>query len=161
MKEKTLSVSAIKEGTVIDHIAAGEALKIVNLLHLLEHKHPVTLGLNLKSQSMGLKDIIKVENIILTESQASQIAIFSQNATVNLIENYKVTKKFPVQLPHEIEGIFICPNPRCVTHSEKIKTHFTLKENNSHLLLRCYFCEKIFSRGELHSQIELKFPFDV
>ncbi|MBS0624426.1 MAG: aspartate carbamoyltransferase regulatory subunit [Verrucomicrobia bacterium] len=153
MKEKTLSVSAIKEGTVIDHIAAGQALKIVRLLKLNAHEHQVTLGLNLKSGSMGLKDIIKVENMHLNERQAAQIAVFSPSATVNVIENYKVSKKFRVELPRDIAGILVCPNRQCVTHVEPVSSVFIVQENNSRVVLRCRFCEKSFSRDELHEKV--------
>lgn len=152
MKEKTLSVSAIKEGTVIDHIAAGQALKIIRLLRLAEENR-VTVGLNLKSRTKGLKDIIKIENVFLTEHQAAQIAIFSPSATVNVIENYAVSKKFRVQLPEAIAAVLACPNTRCISHIEKIPTLFTLEENNSHVILRCKYCEKLFSRDEMKERI--------
>lgn len=148
MKEKTLSVSAIKEGTVIDHIQAGQSLKIIRLLRLAEENR-VTVGLNLKSRTKGLKDIIKIENVFLTEHQAAQIAIFSPAATVNVIENYAVSKKFRVQLPEAIAAVLSCPNPRCITNIEKIPTLFTLEENNSHVILRCKYCEKLFSRDDM------------
>ncbi len=153
MKEKTLSVSAIKEGTVIDHIVAGKALKIIRLLKLASEQKRVTVGLNLKSGSIGLKDIIKVENVTLSPAQADQIAIFSPQATVNVIENYKVAKKFHVQLPEAIAAALSCPNSRCITNGEKIPTLFTVEENNSHVTLRCKYCEKLFSRDEMDEKI--------
>ena len=151
-KEKTLSVSAIKEGTVIDHIRAGQALKIIRLLRLNANENRVTVGLNLKSKSIGLKDIIKVENVFLTESQAAQIAIFSSSATVNVIKNYDVAKKFKVQMPEAIGAVLGCPNVRCITNAEKIPTLFTVEENNSHVILRCKYCEKLFSRDQMHEK---------
>ena len=153
MKEKTLSVSAIKEGTVIDHIRAGQALKIIRLLHFAENQRRVTVGLNLKSQSTGLKDIIKIEDVFLTPSQAAQIAIFSSSATVNVIENYKVAKKFRVEMPEAIASVLACPNSRCVTNAESLPTLFTVEENNSHVILRCHFCEKFFSRDEMKERL--------
>ena len=144
MIEQTLSVSAIKEGSVIDHIKAGAALHIIRLLKFAENGQRVTVGLNLKSRSMGLKDLIKIENCFLTPIQAAQIAIFAPKATVNVIEDYKVAKKFPVQMPEAIRGILSCPNLRCVTLSESIPTLFTVEENHRSVLLRCRFCEKTF-----------------
>lgn len=146
MKEKTLSVSAIKEGTVIDHIQAGQALKIIRLLGFSANENRVTVGLNLKSHSTGLKDIIKIENVFLTESQAAQIAIFSPSATVNVIENYKVAKKFRVRMPEAIAAVLFCPNSRCITNAETVPTFFSVEENNQHITLRCKYCEKIFPR---------------
>ncbi|HSX11573.1 MAG TPA: aspartate carbamoyltransferase regulatory subunit, partial [Chlamydiales bacterium] len=122
LKEKTLSVSAIKEGTVIDHIRAGQALKIIRLLRLNANENRVTVGLNLRSQSVGLKDIIKIENVFLTESQAAQIAIFSPQATVNVIQNYGVAKKFKVEMPEVTAAVLACPNARCITNVERVPT---------------------------------------
>jgi len=149
---RMLSVSAIKEGTVIDHVAVGNALKIISLLKLADNEACVTVGLNLKSQSMGLKDLIKVENLTLTPTHAAQIAIFSPRATINVIVNYKVAKKFPVQMPEAIQSVLNCPNDRCITHSEPVQTLFTVEENNGSVLLRCRFCEKLFSQNIVHEK---------
>lgn len=149
-KEKTLSVSAIKEGTVIDHIRAGQALKIIRVLRLNANENRVTVGLNLKSQSVGLKDIIKIENVFLTESQAAQIAIFSPTATVNVIQNYEVAKKFHVEMPETVAGCLACPNLRCITNAERVPTLFIVEENDSHAILRCKYCEKLFTRDQMH-----------
>lgn len=152
MKEKTLSVAAIKEGTVIDHIRAGQALKIIRLLHLNANENRVSVGLNLKSKSVGLKDLIKIENVFLTESQAAQIAIFSPNATVTVIKNYEIEKKFKVQMPIAIAEALSCPNVRCIAHAEKVPTFFTIEENKEQIVLRCKYCEKIFSRDQMHEK---------
>lgn len=155
IKEKTLSVSAIKEGTVVDHIRAGQALKIIRLLRLDANGNRVTVGLNLKSKSLGLKDIIKVENIFLTEGQAAQIAIFSPAATVNVIQNYELAKKFKVQMPEAIGSVLACANPRCITNTERIPTLFTVEENHHHVILRCRYCEKHFTRDQMHEKVLL------
>ena len=154
MKEKTLSVSAIKDGTVIDHIRAGQALKIIKLLRLNANENRVSVGMNLKSKSVGLKDLIKIENVFLTESQAAQIAIFSPNATVTVIQNYEIAKKFKVQMPEAIGSVLACPNVRCVAHVERVPTLFTVEENNEQIILRCKYCEKLFTRDQMHEKAQ-------
>jgi aspartate carbamoyltransferase regulatory subunit len=144
LTEKTLSVSAIKEGTVIDHIAPGQALSLIRHLKFAEEGMRITIGLNLRSASGALKDLIKLEGVFLTETQASQIAVFSPMATVNVIEDYKVAKKFRVRLPERIEGLLVCPNSSCITHAEKLCTVFKVEENNRQVLLLCNYCEKTF-----------------
>ncbi len=104
------------------------------------------MGLNLKSKSIGLKDLIKVESLSLSAAHAAEIAILASTATINVIENYKVARKFQVQMPEAICSLLACPNPRCITHSEPVQTLFTVEENRHSILLRCRFCEKIFSR---------------
>jgi len=152
IKEKILSVSAIKNGTVIDHISAGAALKIIKILRLTADGTRVTMGLNLKSGSQGLKDIIKVENVFLTEAQSAQIAVFAPNATVSVIKDYEVEKKFKVQMPEAIAAVLACGNPRCITNGQKVPTLFIVEENNNHILLRCKHCEKHFSREQIHEK---------
>ncbi len=99
---KTLSVAAIKDGTVIDHIPAGFALIILQLLKLAITKHRISLGLNLSSSSMGLKDLIKIENRALTEKESRDIAVFAPKATINIIKNYQLANKMSAKLPSEI-----------------------------------------------------------
>jgi len=151
MKEKTLFVSAIEEGTVIDHIEPGAALKIVQLLHLSNPTHPVTIGLGLKSRSLGKKDLIKIDQLFFNEEQCSQIALFSPHATINIIQNYAVLKKFKVQMPDHIQAILTCPNPCCIGHFEQIPTLFHVEGTDEKVLLRCKYCEKLFYKEEMSS----------
>jgi aspartate carbamoyltransferase regulatory subunit len=103
----------------------------------------VTIGLNLKSPLLGLKDLIKVEHVYLTEKQTAQVALFSPSATVNVIRDYKVTEKYKVQLPEEIAAVLSCPNRMCITNLEKVETRFFILESQGKVRLRCSFCEKI------------------
>ncbi len=147
--KSTLSVAAIKNGTVIDHITAGQGLSIVNLLGLSQNHQQVTIGLNLPSKNMGYKDLVKVEGQELTKNDVDRVAILAPTATINIIKGYDVTKKFTVTVPGKIEGLFACPNPVCITNHEAMTTIFATIQNKKDLQLRCEFCEKIFSRTEL------------
>jgi aspartate carbamoyltransferase regulatory subunit len=146
---KKFSVAAIKEGTVIDHIPAGQALKIIHLLRITQQNYKLTLGLHLNSPSMEYKDIIKIENRFLSEKEAQDIAVFAPNATINIIENYHVSSKITAQLPKVICNILLCPNPRCITQNEPIDTLFSVEEFKQKIFLRCCFCEKNFERDEI------------
>lgn len=146
---KTLPVAAIKDGTVIDHISIGAAVILLQLLKLTTDRNCVSLGLNLSSTSMGLKDLIKIENRFLTEKEAHDIAVFAPQATINIIKNYKLVTKIKAQLPREVEGVLVCPNPRCITHDPQVVTLFHVEEHKHQVLLKCHFCEKIFERGAI------------
>jgi len=146
---KTVSVAAIKDGTVIDHIPPGQALKLIYLLQLSEQRFKVTLGLHLSSSSMGHKDILKIEDRFLTEKEAHDVAVFAPNATINIIKNYTVSSKIQAKLPETVKKILICPNLRCITKQEKIETLFTVEEFKQKVHLRCFFCEKIFERDAI------------
>lgn len=145
----TLSVAAIKNGTVIDHITAGHALRIVRLLNLSGQGNTVTVGLNLPSRQLTQKDLIKVENRELTPNEANEIAILSPHATINIIKNYTVTKKFSVTLPGMIEGVIVCPNPACITNHEKMPTKFRVEANKKMVQVRCQYCEKSFRESDI------------
>lgn len=142
VKEEKLSVSAIKEGSVIDHIPAGQGLKLLKLLNLAKHHTKVTVGLNLPSLSMGYKDLIKVEEYIISSEVAGQIAIFAPRATLVLISNYLVIKKEKVELPSHIVGILSCNNPRCITNHEAVETKFSVKRLGKRVELTCNYCDK-------------------
>ncbi|MBS0603496.1 MAG: aspartate carbamoyltransferase regulatory subunit [Verrucomicrobia bacterium] len=146
---KTLSVAAIKDGTVIDHIPAGAAVIILQLLKLFPGKHRVSLGLNFNSTSMGFKDLIKIENRFLTEKEAHDIAAFAPHATINTIKNYKLVSKLSAKMPEEVARILVCPNLRCITNCQSADTLFHVEEHKNQVLLRCHFCEKIFERKEI------------
>ena len=147
MREKTpkdlraFRVFAIKEGTVIDHIDAGSALKIIRILNLADEQKIVSVGLNFSSKGLGMKDIIKVEKRELTPDEINRVAIFAPHATINIIRDFKVTKKFKVQIPDSIHNVIVCPNPKCVTNVEKITTRFTRIETG---LYKCEYCEKTY-----------------
>lgn len=146
MGNKNLQVEAIQNGTVIDHIPAGQGIKILKHLHLLESQVRVTVGFNLPSKAMGLKDIIKVESRLFSKGEANELAIFAPHATINIIKDYKVEKKAEMALPPSIKGFFSCPNSNCITHDEPIASHFLLSERQDMAVLRCKYCEKAFTR---------------
>ncbi len=149
MSEKTLSVSAIQDGTVIDHITQGSALILIRLLKLTAEENRVTVGLNLSSRSMGHKDIIKITDRYLTEKEAGDVAVFAPLATLSLIRNYKVEKKMKAKLPDVVKDILVCPNPCCITRVEPVETLFFVEEFKQKIFLRCDFCEKFFERSEI------------
>ena len=141
-----MEVRAIRRGTVIDHIAAGDGLKILNRLQLVDDKIRLTVGLNLPSAQLGAKDIIKVENWIFSRDEANELALLAPDATVNLIEDYSVASKFKMELPAELHGIFSCPNSNCVSHSEPVDSRFTVHADAAKVRLRCHYCEKLFNK---------------
>lgn len=152
---KTLSVSAIQNGTVIDHINTGMALRIIHMLGLLEKKYQVTVGMNLTSKSIGLKDLIKIENHNLKNDEANKIMVFAPNATINIIKNFEVVEKIITQLPPDISGVFACPNASCITHVEQIDSFFTVQEQGKKVKLMCKYCEKEFDRNQVKVKVKI------
>lgn len=150
-----LPVSAIKNGTVIDHIAVGQAFRIIHLLSLESKKNKVTIGLYLPSQRMGEKDLIKIEDRVLTDSESSEIRVFAPLATINVIQNFKVSSKLKTHLPAQMKKVFICPNSACITHTESVSSCFYIAEERSRIKLTCHYCEKIYDRDQVKVNIYL------
>jgi aspartate carbamoyltransferase regulatory subunit len=140
-----MTVEAIAHGTVIDHIPAGKGVRILRFFQLTEGDERITVGLNLRSKNSQVKDIIKVENTELSTEQANQLALFAPNATVNLIDNYKVVEKYRVTLPKQIHSVLSCPNSNCISHDEPVHSRFYVATKNAQVKLKCHYCEKSFS----------------
>jgi aspartate carbamoyltransferase regulatory subunit len=143
-----LMVEAIANGTVIDHIAPGQAINILRMFKFLSRNTELTVGFNLRSGALGKKDLIKIADVTFSPSQTEQLAILAPNATVNEIKDYKVVDKYNLRLPHETVGDFACPNSNCVTHIEKGATpRFIIRtDKDGTVMMRCHYCEREFSR---------------
>ena len=109
MENSKLSVEAIEQGTVIDHIPAGKGLAILRQFKLLHYGSAVTVGFNLPSKTQGSKDIIKVSGVWLDANAANRLALFAPEAVVNKIDQFKVIDKQHLSLPDEISEVFCCP----------------------------------------------------
>jgi aspartate carbamoyltransferase regulatory subunit len=137
-----LKVSAIKDGTVIDHIPAEKLFNVINILNLDKIDTLITFGTNLESKQHGKKAIIKIANKFFKGDEINRIALVTPNAKLNIIKNYKVIEKKNVVVPDEIEGIVKCVNPKCITNNENVKTKFTVVDKKD-IKLKCHYCEKI------------------
>ncbi|SJN57723.1 aspartate carbamoyltransferase regulatory subunit [Vibrio ruber] len=145
-KDSQLQVEAIKNGTVIDHIPAQIGIKVLKLFDMHHSSQKVTIGLNLPSSALGIKDLLKIENVFINESQANKLALYAPHATVNQIENYKVVKKLALKLPQRVNNVFACPNTNCISHDEPVESSFSIVEKKQDIRLKCKYCEKVFSR---------------
>jgi len=141
-------VRKIENGSVIDHIAVGKGLKVINILNINPYETAVLL-MNVPSKKLGRKDIVKIENRKLTSDEVNKISLIAPNATLNIIENEKIKEKRKVILPDVLENIIKCPNMNCITNSnEPIKTKFFV-EKKGPVKLRCFYCEKLFNSEEI------------
>jgi aspartate carbamoyltransferase regulatory subunit len=143
MAEVELRVKPIKNGTVIDHIAGGQALNVLKILSISGTTDAtVSVVMNVESKKLGKKDIVKVEDRELKEEEVNKIALIAPAATINIIRDYSVVEKRTVDLPDEIVGVVRCQNPSCISNSsEPIKSRMLVKAKNP-VLLRCIYCEQ-------------------
>ena len=146
--KKESTVSAIKDGTVIDHIPGDEAFKVADILDLRGAKGITSVAANLASRIMGKKGIIKVAGKNLTKEEVDKIAIIAPNATVNIIHDYGIKEKIKVELPLIINKIVKCSNPNCITNNEKAATKFYVLRKEP-LKVRCHYCERNMDREDV------------
>lgn len=148
-EEKVYKVYAIGNGVVIDHIPAKEALKVIKVLGLMPSgKSIVTMGMNLESKKLGHKDVLKVENRMLSHAELNKIALIAPKASVNIIKDSKVVEKVKIKVPKDIISLVKCNNPQCITNHERVETIFrTIQEDP--LVIKCHFCERFIEREDI------------
>jgi aspartate carbamoyltransferase regulatory subunit len=146
--KKELSVSAIKEGTVVDHIPGKATFKVVDILDLKGIRGTISVATNLNSKTMGKKGIIKISGKDLTKEEVDKIALIAPNATVNIIKNYDVKEKINVAIPSTIKKIIKCSNPNCVTNNETVMTKFYVLGKDP-LKVKCHYCERSMVKEDI------------
>lgn len=145
---KQLSVSAIQNGTVIDHIPAKNLFKVIQILGLDTIDHLITFGTNLESKKLGKKAIIKIADKFFADDDINRIALVAPDAKLNIIRDYEVIEKKVVEVPDTIIGIAKCMNPKCITNFEPVKTRFRVVSKKN-VALKCHYCEKITNQENL------------
>ncbi|MCK4531706.1 MAG: aspartate carbamoyltransferase regulatory subunit [Candidatus Aenigmarchaeota archaeon] len=148
MNKKMLKISAINEGTVIDHISTINTFKVAEFLNLKEGEDVVTVGMNFESKKLGKKGVIKIGGRFLTKNEVNKIALIAPEANINIIKDYGVKEKFKVEIPDVIKGIIKCANTNCITNKESAKTKFHVLCKDP-LKLRCHYCERVVGKEDI------------
>ena len=134
-----MTVDEIKNGVVIDHIKAGQAMEIYRFLELDKLDCPIAIIKNAASRRMGRKDIIKIDTELSPDLSA--LGYIDASLTINVIKDGKNVAKYHPELPLKIVDIVLCKNPRCITSTEQELPHvfkLTDKESGTY---RCIYCE--------------------
>ncbi|HHT76187.1 MAG TPA: aspartate carbamoyltransferase regulatory subunit [Methanomassiliicoccaceae archaeon] len=141
---KDFRVTPIRNGTVIDHIDCGQALKVLRIIGITDSvRSTVSVLLHVPSKKDGWKDVIKVEDRELDTKEVDKISLIAPKATINIIRDFNVAEKFNVKLPDVAKGIVRCGNPNCITNmDEPVETEFIV-ESKDPIVLRCLYCDRI------------------
>ncbi len=142
---RELKVTPIRNGTVIDHLPAGSALSVCQVLGIPRggSVSTVSVVMNVPSDSQDRKDLVKVEDRELHPADLERLAVLAPEATVNLIRDYHVAEKIRPQLPEQVTGLVACPNPACISNDgEPVDPEFTVlaQDNGTEPGLECAFC---------------------
>ena len=150
MSDRELRVSKIRNGTVIDHVSGGQALNVLSILGIDGSEGlGVSVGMNVPSDRLGRKDVVKVEDRELSQSEVDVISLIAPEATINIIREFDVVEKNRVDRPESVVGLLSCPNRNCITNGgEPVKTKFDVVEEG----VRCTYCGTII-REELADHI--------
>lgn len=132
-------VNPINNGIVLDHITAGNAMKIYEALKLDELDCQVAIIKNCQSAKMGRKDILKINEII--DINFDVLGYIDPGITVNFIKDSKIYDRLHLELPEKISGIIKCKNPRCITSVEQELEHVFKLTNREKGVYRCIYCE--------------------
>lgn len=137
-----LNIDSLTNGVVIDHIKAGSGMEIYKYLRLDDLNCSVAIIKNAKSNKMGKKDIIKIEENIDVDLQI--LGFIDPNITVNIIANGEIIEKKKLSLPAEVRNVIKCKNPRCITSIEEGIEHIFRLSNPDKHVYRCIYCEQEF-----------------
>ena len=150
MEQCDLLVRRIREGTVIDHIDEGRGLQVLEAIGINGRDGSlITIALNVPSGKFRKKDIIKVENKFLKDDDTNKLAVIAPRATINIIKGYKLVEKRRAALPNEIDRIFRCSNPDCITNStEHIESVMDVVDKEG-CVLRCRYCSRVLDVSQL------------
>ncbi|MDR2344061.1 MAG: aspartate carbamoyltransferase regulatory subunit [Spirochaetaceae bacterium] len=135
-----LIIDKIKNGIVIDHIKAGQGVRVFDWLSLGKSPHTIAFVVNASSPQMGKKDIIKIYDTI--DINYDILGLIDPDITVNIIENEIVTQKITLQLPEYVENVLFCKNPRCITSTEKYIPHIFHLADRISEIYRCEYCDE-------------------
>jgi len=138
-----LRVSKIRDGTVIDHVRAGQALKVLSILGIDGSEgETVSIGMNVPSGKLARKDVVKVEGRELSQAEVDVLSLIAPAATINIIRNYEVVEKHRVARPEAVSGVLECPNANCITTGhEPVDSEFEVLDEG----VRCVYCDTLVS----------------
>ncbi|MDO5702857.1 MAG: aspartate carbamoyltransferase regulatory subunit [Lachnospiraceae bacterium] len=139
--ENSLSIGALDEGFVLDHIEAGHAMTIYRYLKLGKLDSTVAIIKNASSRKMGKKDIIKVACPI-EYIDLDVLGFIDHNITVDVIKDGKIIDKKHLSLPEQVTNVINCKNPRCITSIEQGLDQIFILADAESGLYRCRYCEE-------------------
>lgn len=135
-----MKIDSIINGIVIDHIAAGRGMRLYKLLHLDRLEDcSVAIIMNVHSEKLGRKDIIKVDAAIDLDTDV--IGYVDPNATVNIIRNGQLVEKKVIHLPEKLVNVISCKNPRCISCTEQELPQVFVLTDRENGIYRCRYCE--------------------
>ncbi|MAS88887.1 MAG: aspartate carbamoyltransferase regulatory subunit [Euryarchaeota archaeon] len=148
-------VTAIRNGTVVDHIPAGHALQVIQMLRInMTRTTPVSLVMNVPSDKLGRKDVLKVEDRELNQEELDRLALIAPTASIAIIRNHAVAEKLKIELADDLINIASCSFSNCITKNAREPLPQRLRViSRDPLEVRCYYCGRDQDLEELIENI--------
>ena len=147
-------VTKIENGTVIDRIPPGKALRILEVLGIdANYPYTIALAMRVDSRKMILKDVVKIKGKALTKHDTQKLSFIAPTATVNIIKDYMVREKLDLIIPNHVDDFVDCIYPNCISNSnEPIVSSFDVVSKDP-LILRCTYCDRLLEQKYLNRKL--------
>ena len=134
-----MNVDGVRNGIVLDHIAAGKSMEIYRLLNLDQLSCSVAVLQNVQSKKYGIKDMIKIDEMI--DINLDIIGYIDPNITINIVKENELVSKKHLSLPEKLDNVIFCKNPRCITSVEQEIVHSFRLADTEKRIYRCVYCD--------------------
>ena len=137
-----MNIDSITDGIVLDHITAGRSMEIYQYLNLSRLDCSIAIIKNVKSNKIGRKDIIKIDENI--DVNLDILGYLDPNISVSIIREGKCVEKFKLALPKQLRNVISCKNPRCITTVEEDADQLFYLADSEKQLYRCRYCDTAY-----------------
>lgn len=144
-----MNIDGVRNGIVLDHIKAGKSMIVYDYLKLSKLKCCVALIQNCQSPKMGLKDIVKIDELI--DIDLDILGYIDPGITVNYVKDGQLIGKKHLALPETLKNVIKCKNPRCITSTEQELPHIFRLDDRENGIYRCIYCDVIGEANTLGS----------
>ncbi|MBR0139607.1 MAG: aspartate carbamoyltransferase regulatory subunit [Firmicutes bacterium] len=134
-----MNIDPIQNGVVIDHITAGQGMRLYELLGLEKLDCSVAIIKNAVGRRGLKKDIIKIDRAV--DLDLDVIGYVDPGVTVNFIKDGAVVEKKTIEMPEVLTDVIKCRNPRCITSTEQELKHIFILTDRENKVYRCLYCE--------------------
>jgi len=137
----------VYNGTVIDHLPDGMAVKLYLALHLDDKfsRHRARIAEGLGSERMTTKDLLMIKDHRLNETELNTVAMLFPGVTINMVNQGQIVEKYKTQLPDKIKGLLECQNSKCISRNEREDAQsifYTVKREPA-AELKCHYCDTL------------------
>jgi aspartate carbamoyltransferase regulatory subunit len=112
------------------------------MLHIdMTRSTPVSLVMNVPSDKLGRKDVLKIEDRELNQEQLDRLALIAPAASIAIIRNHALAEKLRVELADDMVNVARCSFSNCITKNarEPLPQRLSVISQDP-LEVRCYYC---------------------